>query len=79
MPEIINCEVTFKCPKDWEALAATRDDGRRYCTECDRDVFWCRIEAEMSEAASKGKCVAFSSGPVISLGLPSSRRKSFLE
>jgi hypothetical protein len=56
-PEIKNC-FKFKCPKDWEKLDQTDDLGIRYCSSCQKNVYFSKDEAMALDYAKQGKCVA---------------------
>lgn len=57
---IRNCAVKFRfrCPKTWDELQTTEDEGRRFCGECERSVFLCNTDAETILHARAGHCVA---------------------
>ena len=57
---IENCriEFRFRCPKQWEQLQPTAEEGVRFCGECRKQVFFCgSIEVAQTHAAL-GDCVA---------------------
>lgn len=58
---ILNCEFNFKylCPKIWDGLIPTEIDNVRHCTQCERNVFFCRTNEEIRNHAAAGECVAF--------------------
>lgn len=60
MDPIHNCPPRFRyrCPKEWDALLPTQDQGVRHCLTCDRDVFRCETSAEFFAHADQGHCVA---------------------
>ncbi len=55
-----NCEelFRFRCPKLWEQLAATNDEAIRYCSVCEKNVFYCDSLVEAERLASQGRCIA---------------------
>jgi uncharacterized protein (TIGR02996 family) len=54
-------EFRFRCPQRWDTLIATEDSKVRHCTECRKDVHYCRTESEAYDLADAGKCVAIDS------------------
>ena len=56
--EIRNCEIRFKCPKDWDALPKTHDPNVRRCNECNRRVVYCKKASELQKAIINNDCVA---------------------
>ncbi len=54
----IRCAFRFKCPKVWDNLQPTHQDGIRHCPECDRDVHSALTEEEFRRHADEGQCVA---------------------
>lgn len=42
----------------WETLLKSEQDNIRYCSNCDRGVYFCKTDGELSEALSKNRCVA---------------------
>lgn len=57
---IRNCLVRFEapCPQTWDGLTPTSDPDVRHCGQCDRDVHFCRTDAETLEHARAGHCIA---------------------
>jgi uncharacterized protein (TIGR02996 family) len=53
-----NCTVAVRCPKTWDALAATDRPGVRSCGTCRRDVYYCTTAEELAEHAPLGHCIA---------------------
>jgi hypothetical protein len=72
--EIDNCEPRFRyqCPRQFALLIATDDPSRRYCDQCQKDVTFCRTNAEVNERAARGECIAIFDPELDSmfLGLP---------
>lgn len=56
-----NCGVVgfrFQCPKRWEQLESTANEGVRFCGQCRQRVFFCSsIEIAQAHAAV-GECIA---------------------
>ncbi|CAN5147617.1 hypothetical protein BH11PLA2_BH11PLA2_46260 [soil metagenome] len=54
-----NCvKFRFECPKSWYHLALTGESSVRYCSECDRNVYYVREFKDAILAARTGKCIA---------------------
>jgi hypothetical protein len=55
-----NCQPDFLfiCPKNWETLNPTEQDGVRFCGVCNEQVFLCETDEEMIAHAKAGHCVA---------------------
>ena len=66
-PAIENCDredvprFSFKCPKEWGGLAATDDHGVKFCTACEKHVYYCGSVPEARDRAARGECVALDS------------------
>ena len=54
----ISCEFRFKCPKVWDNLQLTQQEGIRHCPECNRDVHLARTEEDFRRHADEGQRVA---------------------
>lgn len=66
---IHECDFKFKCPMYWEELLILDDPDRRYCNECQREVFYIRTREELEEQRQLGHCIAASVN-TWGLGLP---------
>ena len=53
-----NCQFAFRCSKTWESLGATDKNQVKFCNDCDREVYFCATDQELSEAIEKNRCVA---------------------
>lgn len=51
--------MEFNCPNQWDELTVTADPLVRYCEECGKQVHFVDRQAELEDAAAKGKCIAF--------------------
>lgn len=51
----------YRCPQRWDTLQPTEDPAVRHCTECDRNVYYCRNTEEAYRLADAGECVAIDS------------------
>ena len=60
MIAVRNCppEFHFLCPKNWEKLETTEQEGVRYCSDCKEQVYLCQTDEEMLAHAKAGHCVA---------------------
>jgi uncharacterized protein (TIGR02996 family) len=67
---IENCAVRFEfeCPKKWDKLRTTEDDGVRFCDACEQNVYYCRDIDKAREHAWQGHCVAVDAGVTRSPG-----------
>ncbi len=54
----ISCRFSFKCPRRWERLQPTAEEGVRHCHECDRDVHLALTEDEFRRHSDEGRCIA---------------------
>jgi len=61
-PALENCELRFKfeCPRRWDQLTPTDDDGVRFCGACHKKVFYCPTIDVARLAALVGRCIAVS-------------------
>ena len=72
------CEFGFVCSKTWAELRPTFAPGVRYCDNCKRDVFRITSRAQLEEARTLARCVAWArpatsrprGGPSMLLGDP---------
>jgi len=55
---IEGCEFAFKCPRQWEQLAETDTEDKRYCVSCERTVHLCDDPLLFELHAKAGHCVA---------------------
>lgn len=55
---------TFACPKRWDALQPTAFDDVRYCSSCDKPVYFVTSTDEAHERGARQECVAIDSGLV---------------
>ena len=71
---ISNCRFAYKCAKTWSALEETKHSDIKFCTDCQRDVFFCHDDGQLAEAIKLNHCVAFfrpsSDGSPCELGRP---------
>lgn len=57
--EIRNCTFAYKCEADWEKLEDTGKEKVRYCSDCEKEVFFCEDDKELTKAVIENLCVAF--------------------
>ncbi len=55
---IIECHLSFKCPRTWGQLQRTEAEGTRHCPKCNRDVHLALTEEDFRRHADGGHCVA---------------------
>jgi uncharacterized protein (TIGR02996 family) len=66
-PAIENCaredvpRFSFKCPKEWGSLAPTDKHDVKFCTACEKSVYYCTSVPEARDRAARGECVALDS------------------
>ncbi|MBC7797601.1 MAG: hypothetical protein H7Z37_12075 [Pyrinomonadaceae bacterium] len=58
------CEFIFKCPLEWKNLQNTNHPLIRFCSSCERDVYYAKDSIDASRFAGLGKCVALELNPV---------------
>jgi uncharacterized protein (TIGR02996 family) len=63
-PKIENCEPAFRyqCPRQWENLKALNEPAVRYCSACEKKVYYCHTLDEAKSHAWQGHCVAVQLG-----------------
>ena len=54
----ISCRFSFKCPRSWDRLQPTAEEGVRHCHECDRDVHLALSDADVRRFSEQGRCIA---------------------
>lgn len=54
---ILNCNFTFQCPQRDE-LEPTEDSDRRFCTSCERNVYFVSSTEDFEKASAQGHCIA---------------------
>jgi hypothetical protein len=63
--EFINCELEFKCTKNWFELEPTDKAGIKHCNQCKKEVHLCVNQEELNQAAEQQLCVAFFKHPTL--------------
>jgi len=55
-----NCDEVFKfkCPLNWSDLRETEEENKRFCNQCENDVFLCKTDGETIDHAKQGHCIA---------------------
>ena len=51
------CEMKVTCGRSWGEFEETELEGVRFCTGCEKAVFYTRTREELRIAAKKGLCV----------------------
>jgi hypothetical protein len=74
---IVSCEFSYRCPRDWAALAPTADADIRHFGTCARDVYLCHNAEQLMNHTRAGHCVAIRQedaerGERLLLGMPRS-------
>ncbi len=54
----ISCRFSFKCPRLWDRLQPTAEEGVRHCHECDRDVYLALTEENFRQHSEADHCIA---------------------
>lgn len=57
--KIINCEFEYKCPLQWSGLQKSENEDIRFCSSCEKNVYFAHSQSELDDLATAGKCVAF--------------------
>jgi hypothetical protein len=55
---ILECDFEFKCPKKWENLAILDDPEKRFCTSCEREIFFVTTRQQLKVYKKLGRCIA---------------------
>ena len=88
-----NCRFKFKCHKTWQSLEvkAAYAENRRFCSQCNYDVYLVNNDVELESAILNNYCVAipvnssvdFSfvlhTEPMTTLGIPAPREPEILD
>ena len=57
--DILQCPLAKRCSARWERLEPVQGDtGIRFCAACERSVFLCQTDEELSKHSALGRCVA---------------------
>ena len=56
------CEMKVICGRDWDEFEKTERDGVRFCSGCEKEVFYTHSREELVIAAKKGLCVYIAPG-----------------
>lgn len=54
----ISCRLSFTCPRRWDHLQPTAEEGVRHCQECNRDVHLALTEGEFIRHREADHCIA---------------------
>ncbi|MBC7795343.1 MAG: hypothetical protein H7Z37_00560, partial [Pyrinomonadaceae bacterium] len=58
------CEFVFKCPLEWKNLQKTDNPLVRFCSSCERDVYYAKDSIDANRLAIFGKCVALETNAI---------------
>ena len=77
MKRVVSCEFSYRCPRDWAALAPTANADIRHCGTCAREVYLCHDAEQLVKHTRAGHCVAIlqedtERGERLLLGMPRS-------
>lgn len=64
------CKLSYRCSFRWSELKPGPDAGKRFCGECQTDVFRVTEPSEAAAAARQGLCVAFDQDDEEMMGVP---------
>jgi|CXWL01.1.fsa_nt_gi hypothetical protein len=57
--DILQCPLAKRCRARWERLEPVQGNtGIRFCAACERSVFLCQTDEELSQHSALGRCVA---------------------
>ena len=51
--------MAYECSKDWFELTPTNKTGVKLCDTCNREVYLCLEQDELTEQIARGVCVAY--------------------
>lgn len=54
----ISCPFSLKCPRLWDRLQPTAEEGVRHCHECDRDAHLALTKEDFRRHSEEGRCIA---------------------
>lgn len=55
-----DCPLTYRCPLHWSELKGILSvKDVRYCTQCEKSVYFCKNDDEIKAHAEKGNCIAY--------------------
>ena len=55
---IRNCVFSYKCNMNFEELNSTDNKNIKFCTECQKEVYYCATDDELIDAIQRNKCIA---------------------
>ena len=57
--KILNCPQLPRCIQKWDDLQPIPDNPKlRYCSACNKGVYYCETEKELLEHRAQGHCIA---------------------
>jgi hypothetical protein len=51
--------MAYECSKDWFELTLTTKAGVKHCDTCNKEVFLCLEQDELTERVAGGVCIAY--------------------
>ena len=60
--KIVNCKFTYKCPLEWQNLTESDNENVRFCSTCEKNVYFAHSQSEVYYFAERGDCIAFHPG-----------------
>lgn len=78
--DIQHCPLAKRCRARWERLEPVQGDPSiRFCAKCERSVYLCQTDEDLSKHAALGRCVALEVAMigVVHLGEPLSDRRAY--
>jgi len=70
-PKPRNCSWGYSCEMKWDDLEPTGDKFRRFCGDCQEEVYWSHDAEELANNVMLNRCVCFSAD-LLKAGLRSS-------
>ena len=55
---IRNCKFAYKCEMKWDELDETEEDEIKFCRGCQKEVFLCETDEELTQSIKRNRCVA---------------------
>lgn len=57
--DILHCPLAKRCPARWQRLEPIQGDPSiRFCAACERSLFLCQSDEDLSRHSALGRCVA---------------------
>jgi len=55
---IRNCTFAYKCEMKWDELDETEEDEIKFCKGCQKEVYLCETDEDLTKAIKRNRCVA---------------------